>query len=84
MSEDALRRQAEARRWLLEHDGTNPGDFLGYWCCPTCHEQGKHERVDMVRPASGDLILPCQECGTEWVIPMVQSKPRVLSEYDEV
>ncbi len=49
--------RAEAILWLAQHDGTNPGDFMGYWGCPSCNR-----RIDMIRPAGGDLVITC-ECG---------------------
>jgi hypothetical protein len=49
-----IHARAQAAKWLMEHDGTHPGDFIGYHSCQS------RERVDMLRPESGDWH--CEKC----------------------
>lgn len=59
-----------------------PGDFLGYWCCPTCHDDDNPmacERQDMIRPAIGDLEMVCPN-GHRFVYPLVQGPATVTTE----
>ena len=77
-----LRTRVEAILRLTERAGRpqQPGDFLGYFCCPTCHERDIHQRIDMVMPDEGDLVIDCETCGSKWTFPVLHSKTVVLTE----
>ena len=74
------RGRAEAHAWLAVHDGSQPGDFLGYFCCPTCHANDIHNGVELLRPATGDLVVTCAACGTVTTFALPQHAARILDE----
>lgn len=65
-----IHTRAQAAQWLIEHDGTHPGDFIGYHSCIG------NQRIDMIRPETGDWR--CETCG--FVMPLVQGPAVILTE----